>query len=82
MRIYNTPDLLRTGFARTNRQTIVQRAALLRELLPDTRSIAELCCGDCAAQWELSQDAFSGLAFCGVDETISEEQCDESSTSS
>jgi hypothetical protein len=41
---YNTPDLRRTGYARTNRQTIAQRAALIRELLPAARSIAELCC--------------------------------------
>ncbi len=63
----NTPDLQRSGFARTNRQTIAQRAALLCELLPETHSIAELCCGDCTAQWELYRATLPGLAFCGLD---------------
>lgn len=67
MPAYNTPDLHRAGFARTNRQTIQQRAALLRELLPETRSIAELCCGDCAAQWQIYREALPGLTFCGLD---------------
>jgi hypothetical protein len=40
------------SFARTNRQTIAQRAALLQELLPDVQSIGELCCGDCSRQAE------------------------------
>ena len=56
MSSYNTPDLHRAGYARTNRQTIEQRAALIRELLPATRSIAELCCGDCTAQWEIYRE--------------------------
>lgn len=67
MPTHNTPDPQRTGFARTNRQTIAQRAALICELLPETRSIAELCCGDCAAQWELYRAALPGLTFCGLD---------------
>ncbi len=67
MPVYNTPDLDRAGFARTNRQTIGQRAALIRALLPETRSIAELCCGDCTAQWELYQETLPGLTFCGLD---------------
>lgn len=37
----DTPDLGRAGFARTNRQTIAQRAALIRALLPKTHSSAE-----------------------------------------
>lgn len=64
---YNTPDPQRAGFARTNRQTIEQRAALICELLPATRSIAELCCGDCAAQWALYRAALPGLTFCSLD---------------
>ncbi len=67
MPTHNSPDPQRTSFARTNRQTIAQRAALIRALLPETRSIAELCCGDCAAQWELYRAALPGLAFCGLD---------------
>ncbi len=64
---HNTPDLHRAGLARTNRQTIYQRAALIHELLPETRSIAELCCGDCTAQWAIYRDALNGPAFCGLD---------------
>ncbi len=67
MPTYNTPDLHRAGFARTNRQTIGQRATLIGELLPATRSIAELCCGDCTAQWEIYREALPGLTFCGLD---------------
>jgi len=39
-------------FARTNRQTIAQRAALLQELLPAAQTIGELCCGDYSRQAE------------------------------
>lgn len=67
MPTYNTPDLQRAGFALTNRQTIAQRIALIRALLPQAYSIAELCCGDCTAQWELYREALPGLAFCGLD---------------
>jgi hypothetical protein len=67
MPAYNTPDLSHAGFARTNRQTIAQRAALICELLPETRRIAELCCGDCAAQYESYRAALPGLTFCGLD---------------
>jgi hypothetical protein len=67
MPAYNTPDLRRASFARTNRQTIAQRAALIRALLPATRSIAELCCGDCGAQWEIYRETLPGLIFCGLD---------------
>jgi len=35
---YQLPDPTQRPFARTNVQTIQQRAALLRELLPDTQS--------------------------------------------
>ena len=67
MPIHNTPDPQRAGFARTNRQTIGQRAALLRELLPETHSIVELCCGDCTAQWEIYCAALPGLTFYSLD---------------
>jgi hypothetical protein len=43
---YRTPNLTRRAFARTNLQTITQRAALLQQLLPGLASIAEICCGD------------------------------------
>jgi predicted RNA methylase len=61
------PDLGRAKFARTNVQTIAQRAALIRELLPATRAIAELCCGDCAAQFEMYCAEFGAIPFCGLD---------------
>ena len=50
---YRVPDLTRRSFARTNRQTIKQRVTLLQALLPDTRAIADVCCGDCTQQWEV-----------------------------
>lgn len=63
---YQLPDPTQRPFARTNVQTIQQRAALLRELLPDTRTIAELCCGDCSAQRDIYRaqlhiDRYTGL---------------------
>lgn len=62
---YRLPDLARP-FARTNVQTIAQRAGLIGELLPAARAIGELCCGDCRAQWatyrrELAIDRYHGL---------------------
>lgn len=54
-------------FARTNRQTVAQRVALLRELLPGVQSIAELCCGDCAAQWQAYTQELGVSRFCGLD---------------
>ncbi len=62
---YRLPDLARP-FARTNAQTIAQRVALLRELLPGARAIGELCCGDCRAQsaiyrHELAIERYHGL---------------------
>ncbi len=60
------PDLNRRSFARTNAQTIAQRVALLRELVPGARAIAEICCGDCSRQYqaytrELGVGTFHGL---------------------
>jgi hypothetical protein len=50
---FHTPDLSRRAFARTNRQTVEQRVALLRELFPQgVRGVGELCCGDCSRQHE------------------------------
>lgn len=44
------PDPTRSSFARTNPRTIEQRIALIRELAPSVRSIAEVCAGDCTLQ--------------------------------
>lgn len=66
---YHTPDLARRAYARTNRQTISQRAAILQELLPNARSIADICCGDCTQQREiyvqtLNLESYRGLDIC------------------
>jgi hypothetical protein len=47
---YRVPEPGSTSFARTNLQTIQQRAALLREIFPGVKTIAEICCGDCSRQ--------------------------------
>ena len=48
---FHTPDLSRRAFARTNRQTVEQRVALLREMFPQgVHSGGELCCGDSTRQ--------------------------------
>jgi hypothetical protein len=41
-------NLFRRAFARTNTQTIVQRVSILRELVPGSRAVSEICCGDCS----------------------------------
>jgi hypothetical protein len=64
---YHTPDLNRVAFARTNPQTLNQRVAILRELLPDVKSIAEICCGDCSRQWEVYHRALDIKTYCGLD---------------
>ena len=48
---YRTPNLNQHTFASTNAQTVAQRLQLLQELVPQTGSLAELCCGDCYRQW-------------------------------
>ncbi len=60
------PDI-RHPFARTNIQTIRQRAGLLRELLPDVSSIAEICCGDCQAQYDIYRAELGIQRFRGLD---------------
>lgn len=64
---HQTPDHQRQSFARTNRQTISQRAGLVAELLPDVRSIGEICCGDFSAQAEAYQQAFELDSVIGLD---------------
>ncbi len=64
---YQLPTEAHSTFARTNVQTIAQRAALLRELLPDVRAIGELCCGDCARQWTAYRQAFPDVSYRGLD---------------
>jgi hypothetical protein len=50
--MYQTPNLSRRSFARTNSQTILQRIDLLKELAPSVNTIAEICCGDCTRQFQ------------------------------
>ena len=64
---YQLPDPTQRPFARTNVQTIQQRAALLSELLPDARAIAELCCGDCSAQDEIYRSQLHIERYVGLD---------------
>jgi hypothetical protein len=53
--------------ARTNPETIRQRAELLQELLPGVRSIGELCCGDCAEQWSVYRGLPGLEIYLGLD---------------
>jgi hypothetical protein len=64
---HRVPDFSRQHFARTNSQTITQRATILHELLPATHTIGELCCGDCVAQFEMYRAAFGDITFRGLD---------------
>jgi hypothetical protein len=54
-------------FARTNRQTIQQRAEILRELGYVRPSIAEICCGDCQRQQQIYQKQLQTTDYCGLD---------------
>jgi hypothetical protein len=64
---YHTPNLDGRPFARTNPQTITQRAALIRELLPDTTAIADICCGDCTTQSAVYHQLPAVQRYCGLD---------------
>jgi hypothetical protein len=66
-RIMNIPDPKNPHFARTNSQTVHQRAVLLQELLPHTTSIAEICCGDCQTQFTTYRERIGVSKFCGLD---------------
>lgn len=54
-------------FARTNRQTIQQRAGILRELGYTQPAIAEICCGDCRRQQQIYQEQLQTTRYCGLD---------------
>ena len=64
---YQTPNLNRRTFASTNAQTVAQRVQLLQELVPEARSIAELCCGDCYRQWRAYTEMGNEVRFLGLD---------------
>lgn len=54
-------------FARTNFQTIQQRAEILSELLPGVQSIAEICCGDCRLQAQIYRERLGIQTYRGLD---------------
>lgn len=54
-------------FARTNRQTIIQRARLLLQLGYDKPTIAEICCGDCRRQQQLYHELLRTKTYYGLD---------------
>jgi hypothetical protein len=54
-------------FARTNIQTIQQRAEILCELLPGVQSIAEICCGDCRMQAQVYREQLGIQIYRGLD---------------
>ena len=62
----NLPDI-HHPFARTNIQTIQQRAGLLKELHPGISSIAEICCGDCQHQDNIYRAELGIQRFRGLD---------------
>ena len=64
---YRVPDPARKSFARTNIQTIHHRISIIRELFPETRSIAEICCGDCIQQHKAYQQGLSISSYAGLD---------------
>ena len=64
---YQLPSKGEKSFARTNPQTIVQRANLITKLLPGTMSIAEICCGDCTHQWMTYLHLAGAKRFRGLD---------------
>ncbi|MCA9968642.1 MAG: hypothetical protein KC425_00425 [Anaerolineales bacterium] len=64
---YHTPNHQQRAFARTNAQTIRQRVALMRELLPPPQAIAEICCGDCRRQRDAYTAAFPHIRYTGLD---------------
>ena len=66
-RKFQTPNHSRRSYARTNVQTVLQRAEIIGEILPGVQSIAEVCCGDCFHQWETYKQRFNLSSFIGLD---------------
>jgi hypothetical protein len=64
---YQRLDWSQRAFARTNEQTVRQRADLVRQLLPHTAAIAEICCGDCLHQWQIYTQTLGIARFQGLD---------------
>ena len=58
---------LERHFARTNRQTIAQRAAILQEFGYVAPAIAEICCGDCRRQQAIYRQTLQTTRYCGLD---------------
>lgn len=54
-------------FARTNRQTIQQRAEILSQLGYRQSAIAEICCGDGQRQQQIYHAQLQATRYCGLD---------------
>jgi hypothetical protein len=64
---YQLPDSDNPHFAQTNIQTIHQRASILKELLPDVKSVAEICCGNCSEQDRIYRQVLEIEKYVGLD---------------
>jgi hypothetical protein len=63
---YHLPDHNK-GFVHTNVKTVEQRAEMIAALLPNTSSIAEICCGNCFLQSDLYRKKLKVQTFLGLD---------------
>ena len=63
---YQLPNS-KKGFVHTNIKTVEQRAELIGELFPDTKSIAEICCGNCFHQSQIYGQRLHVQKFLGLD---------------
>ena len=63
---YHLPNP-KKGFVHTNPKTVQQRAELIGKLLPDTRSIAEICCGNCSYQSQIYRQTLHVHKYLGLD---------------
>jgi len=63
---YRLPNI-KKGFVHTNVKTVEQRAVLLGNYLPATKSIAEVCCGNCFYQYQIYERELQIQKFLGLD---------------
>lgn len=54
-------------YVHTNIKTVEQRAELISTLLPDTRSIGEICCGNCFHQSRIYKQNLRVQKYLGLD---------------
>ncbi len=60
-------DHSRKTFAKTNIDTVLQRVEIIKTLLPDVKTIGEICCGDCTRQFEIYKENFALSSYRGLD---------------